>query len=120
MHIRLHPLFDGDGGSSGGGQQPPASGADPLAAFQRLLERTGSDAAQLARQLFDENYRHRERIRELERSVPAQGAAILTPEQAQAWQAYQQLGVPDQVQQTIQAHGALRRAPVAGRDDPRR
>lgn len=111
MHIRLHPLFDGDGGgSSGSGTPPPAAppAPDPLTAFQNLLARS-SDAAALARQLFEENYRHREQIRTLQGQVPAQGAAVLTPEQAQQWQSYQQLGAPDQVQATIAAHGKLNR-----------
>lgn len=102
----LRPLYDGDGGSSGGGQG--GQGSDPAAAFQNLLARS-SDAAALARQLFEENFRYRTELREAQRQVPAQGAVVLDATQAQAWQAYQQLGAPDQVQQTIAAHGTLKR-----------
>ncbi len=115
MHIRLHPLFEGDSGGNtggGGGTPPPAAPpapADPLAAFERLLNRSGSDGTQLARQLYEENFRHREQIRTLQGQLPAQGAAVLTPEQATAWQAYQALGAPDQVQATIAGHAALKR-----------
>jgi hypothetical protein len=86
----------------------PAPAVDPLAAFQNLLSRS-SDAAALARQLFEENYRHREQIRTLQGQIPAQGAAVLTSEQAQVWAAYQQLGAPADVQSTIAAHGTLKR-----------
>lgn len=109
MRLRCHPLFDADGGGgSGASTPPPATGSDPLAAFQNLLSRS-SDAAALARQLFEENYRYRTELRDLQGRLPAQGAAVLTPEQAQAWAAYQQLGAPADVQQTIAAHGTLKR-----------
>jgi len=110
MRIRLHPLHEADGGTSAtgtgdGGQGNPspttaASGTDPLAAFQNLLSRS-SDAAALARQLFDENYRYREQLREAQRQIPAQGTALLPPEQAQAWQQYQQLGTLADVQRAL-------------------
>jgi hypothetical protein len=113
MRLRLHPLFDGDAGGNSGGSgatPPPATppAADPLAAFNNLLGRS-SDAAALARQLFDENYQYRRKIETLQSQVPGQGAAVLTPEQAAAWQAYQQLGAPDQVQTTLQQAQTLKR-----------
>lgn len=113
MRLRLHPLFDGDaGGNSGGtgGTPPPAAPAasDPAAAFSNLMARS-SDAAALARQLFEENFRYRTELREAQRQLPAQGAAVLTPEQAQAWAAYQALGAPDQVATNIQQAATLRR-----------
>jgi len=113
MRIRLHPLFDGDAGGNSGGSTstpPPAAppAADPAAAFNNLMARS-SDAAALARQLFEENFRYRTELREAQRQLPAQGAAVLTPEQAQAWAAYQQLGAPDQVQTTIQQAKQLQR-----------
>lgn len=111
MRFHLHPLYEAEGGQGGaggnGGQQPPA-GSDPLAAFQNLLNRS-SDAAALARQLFDENYRYREQLRDAQRQVPAQGAVVLTPEQAQAWAAYQQLGAPTEVQTQVQQAQQLKR-----------
>ena len=74
---------------------PPAGGsrlpADALERLERLIARSGgSDRA--AELLFDENRNYRARIRELEAAQPPQGSVTLTPEQAQQWQAYQQLG----------------------------
>ena len=111
--LRLHPLYEGDaGGGTGGNPQnptaPASAGGDPAAAFNNLMARS-SDAAALARQLFEENFRYRTELREAQRQIPAQGAVVLSAEQAQAWQAYQGLGAPDQVQQTIAAHRTLQR-----------
>lgn len=113
--FNLRPLFEADkgdgGGNQGGGSPAPAaaSAGDPLAAFQRLLDRSGSDAASLARQLFDENYRYRDRIRELERSVPAQGAVVLSADDAKLWDAYKQLGAPGDVVKSLTEGRSLRR-----------
>lgn len=109
----MRPFYEGDGGtpSGGSGTPPPAAppaASDPAAAFNNLMARS-SDAAALARQLFEENFRYRTELREAQRQLPAQGAAVLTPEQAAAWQAYQALGAPDQVQTTIQQAQTLRR-----------
>jgi hypothetical protein len=108
MRLRLHPLFEADKGDAGGGSPAPAPAPDPLASFQNLLARSSS-AEQLANRLFEENHSHRTRIRELEAKVPAQGAMVLTAEQAAQWQSYQQLGAPDQVQTTIQKAKKLER-----------
>lgn len=80
--------------------QPPA---DPAAAFQRLLERHQNDATALSRQLYEENYRYRDQIRELTTRLPADGATVLTTEQAASWQAYQQLGAVADIQTGLQA-----------------
>lgn len=110
--LRLHPLYEAEGTGNAGGQQsaqqPASGGNDPLVAFQNLLSRSSS-AETLAHRLFEENYGHRSRIRELEQLVPAQGATVLSAEQAALWQAYQQLGAPDAVQTTIQQAQQLRR-----------
>jgi hypothetical protein len=110
MRLRLHSLFDPEtgGGTGGGGTQNPPAGNDPAAAFSNLLARS-SDAAALARQLFEENFRYRTELRDLQRQVPAQGAVVLTAEQAQAWTAYQQLGAPGDVQTAIQQGKTLKR-----------
>lgn len=70
----------------------PEANADAIArSLQRLIDRSGGTdrAAEL---LFNENRDYRARIRELEGQLPSQGSVTLTPEQAQQWQAYQQLG----------------------------
>jgi len=105
----LRPFYEGDGGGGGtGGQGGGTGGSDPTVAFQNLLARS-SDAAALARQLFEENFRYRTELREAQGKIPAQGAAVLTAEQSLAWAAYQQLGAPDAVQTTIQQAAALKR-----------
>lgn len=106
--LRLHPLFEADKGDAGGTPPPAAVASDPAAAFSSLMARS-SDAAALARQLFEENYRHRDRIRELERSVPAQGAVVLSADDATRWQAYQALGQPADVQKGITEGKTLKR-----------
>jgi hypothetical protein len=109
----LRPLFEADkgdptGGTGGSPAPAAASAGDPMAAFQNLLNRS-SDAAALARQLFDENYRYRDRVRELERQVPAQGAVILSADEAALWQSYKQLGAPADVQKVITEGKTLKR-----------
>jgi hypothetical protein len=61
-------------------------GADPTAAL-----------------LFQENHQYRERIRQLEQQLPGEGAVVLSGDQALAWQAYQGLGAPTDVQQRLTA-----------------
>lgn len=107
----MRPFYEGDAGGSGastGAAAAAATGSDPIAAFNNLMARS-SDAAALARQLFEENFRYRTELREAQSKVPAQGAAVLTAEQAAAWAAYQQLGAPDAVQTTIQQAKQLQR-----------
>jgi hypothetical protein len=61
----------------------------------------GADAT--AQLLFQENREHRQRIRELEQRVPGEGAVVLSGDQAAAWQTYQGLGAPTDVQQRLTA-----------------
>jgi hypothetical protein len=61
-------------------------GADPTAAL-----------------LFQENHQYRERIRQLEQQLPGEGAVVLSGDQAAAWQTYQGLGAPTDVQQRLTA-----------------
>jgi len=107
MYQFFRPRYEPEtGGGKGGGNTPPAAtppGGDPAAAYQRLLERTNNDATALSRQLYDENYRYREQIRELQGRLPAEGAVVLTAEQAQQWTAYQGLGALADIQAGLQA-----------------
>lgn len=67
------------------------TGTDALnRALAGLLSRHGSTDA-VALHLLNENHALREQRRTLQGQVPAQDSVVLTPEQAQAWQAYQQL-----------------------------
>lgn len=75
----------------------PGTGTDALnRALAGLLSRHGSTDA-VALHLLNENHTLREARRTLQGQVPAEGAVVLTPEQAQQWQAYQQLS-PDPAQ----------------------
>jgi hypothetical protein len=86
------------GDNPGGGQS-----GDPAQGYQRLLERHNNDALGMARTLYDENFQYRQRIRDLEGRLPAQGAVVLPAEDAARWQAYQQLGAVDALTQQLQA-----------------
>lgn len=65
--------------------------------FQRALERTQGDAVQLARLLFGENYDYRNTIRDLTARVPAEGAVVLSGNDAAHWATYRELGTPDEL-----------------------
>lgn len=86
---------------------PPATQGDPSAAFQRLLERNNSDALRLAEQLYRENHDYRERNRTLQGQLPAQGAVVLSSEDAARWQQYTQLGAIPDLQTAIQERQTL-------------
>jgi hypothetical protein len=98
----LHPRFDGDGGGGTGGNPNPNPDERPN--IQGLLQRHNNDAMGVIATLLTENYGHRDRIRQLQAQLPAQGAVVLTPEQAATWTAYQALGAPDAL--TTQLQGA--------------
>jgi hypothetical protein len=106
---------NGGGGEGGGGgsqnqnqPQPQGGGtggrdeATILEGLQNLIRREGGADA-TAQLLYHENARHRERIRQLEQQLPGEGAVVLSGDQAQAWQTYQGLGAPTDVQQRLTA-----------------
>lgn len=71
----------------------PAETAPPdTAAAEKLIAKHGS-AAEAVRELMKDNHSVREKNRELSAKVP-EGAVVLKPEQAKAWEAYRQLGEP--------------------------
>jgi hypothetical protein len=83
--------------------------SDKDGAFQRLLDRYKNDGIAMAEKLFSENYAYRTQIRDLERQVlevqskaPAEGAIVLTGNDAQTWAAYQALGKPDELKQGLE------------------
>lgn len=107
------PLFDpgattADPAAQGQGAQQQDGGESQLArSLQNLINRHGG-ADRTAELLFGENREYRARIRELEGQLPAAGTLVLTADQAQAWQAYQQLGpdpaaLRDRLTQGVQA-----------------
>lgn len=103
---------DSDGGSAagdgtqqgdGGQQRQSQGGGDVLAGLQRLIERQSGDAGRVAELLYRENYDLRERARQLQGQLPAEGAVVLSGDQVQHWQTYQQLGAPDALTQRLTA-----------------
>ncbi|HEU4327373.1 MAG TPA: hypothetical protein VFS21_29820 [Roseiflexaceae bacterium] len=92
----------GGTGAGNGGQQGGQGGQDPTQAFQNLLARNNNDGIRLAEQLYRENHDLREQRRTLQGQVPAQGAVVLTGDDATAWQGYRQLGDLTAVQTAIQ------------------
>jgi hypothetical protein len=89
----------GTGGQGGQSNQSPS--------LLGILERHGNDPIRVIETLMGEGRDYRRRINELQGQVPAQGAVVLTTEQAQAWQAYQQLGTVEALtQERTTAQGA--------------
>jgi hypothetical protein len=119
-----------DGGSSGtNNQQQQNAGTDsgsenwqlpPAAAssFQRALEqRYNQDAMLFAQRLYDENHTLRRRVDELRGRVPAEGATVLTSDDAKLWTEYKALGVPADVKQQIaQGQTAITERDTLSRD----
>lgn len=106
---------DGAGTPTPDAQAAATTTPDPRTGFQNLVERQGGvDAAAFL--LYQENHGYRDRLRQTEQQLrdlqgrlPGEGAVVLAPEQAQAWQSYQALGQPDEVQQRIADYSRLQR-----------
>ncbi len=90
-----------DGGGSGSGDADPPATSDPQGGFQRALARTNGDSSALAFQLYQENYRYRDELRQARARVPAEGAVVLTGTDAQAWQDYRSLGELPAIRQQL-------------------
>jgi hypothetical protein len=91
----------------------PAQSSDD--AWKALLAKKEGDATSIARQLFEENYKLRQKNAALKQgSAPKDGLA-LNAEQAKAWQAYQGLGKPEELASTLTEHKSLREEVEKGR-----
>ena len=109
------------GGPAGDGEDDTPNPADELPqdarqGFQRLVDRHGDHSAAAAF-LYQDNYQSRKKIRELEDQLaaargqmPDKDAIILGPRQAPTWQAYRELGEPDEIAQTLEEAGRVRRS----------
>jgi hypothetical protein len=90
MFIRfLTPFYvpDTDQGSGGAAVTPAEPAQQPQQGYTRLLERNGNDAGAVATLLYQENYQHRQRIRDLEGRLPKEGAVILSGDDVARWDA---------------------------------
>lgn len=98
---------------SGGGPSDDRDGdnREILGKLQKLIDKQGGDSGAVALELYQENFRLRERNRQLREQIPAEGTVILSKDQAEQWQAYQNLGAPKDLEQAIkdrdQAQGDL-------------
>lgn len=105
----MHQIyFDKDEG--GGGPTDPAEG------LRALLAKKDNDATAVAGMLYQENYQHRERIRQLttdleatKGKVPAEGHVVLPQADAQALEAYRKLGTADDLGKLNADLAAMRR-----------
>jgi hypothetical protein len=100
----LRPRYEGDGGGGGTGGGGTGTGTGDAPNIQGLLDRHQGNAMGVIATLLSENHGYRERNRQLQGQLPAQGAVVLTSEQATQWTAYQALGAPDAL--TTQLQGA--------------
>jgi hypothetical protein len=80
--------------------------------FQARLAKMKGDAQAFAFQLYRDNYDLRQKNAELRARVPAEGAVILTGDDAARWQAYTALGAPDEVQAAL-SEGSTAKAEAA-------
>jgi hypothetical protein len=97
----------GQGGTQGAGNQG-GNQPDLSQVLQTLAARHGGSLDAVGMTLLTENHGYRERIRQLEGRLPAEGAVVLTGEDAQRWQAYQALGAPTDVQAAIAERDTFR------------
>ena len=108
----LRPCYEPDTGNPSGGNpnpnpaNPPAdpagSGAGDRQNLQGLLQRHQGDAMAVIATLLSENHSLRDERRTLRGQLPAQGAVVLSAEDATRWQAYVQLGAVDALTQQLQ------------------
>lgn len=84
------------------------------AAMQSLIEKQGSSEKALEL-LLTENYELRaknrtlrEQIAEKEKDAPAEGSIILSPEEAKAWEAYKEIGKPEDLKKTVEERDTLK------------
>lgn len=75
---------------------PPTLPADVVKSLENLIARSGgSDAASVL--LFNDNKGLRAEIRQLKEQLPAEGAVVLGKEDAALFDAYKELGKPEEV-----------------------
>lgn len=95
-------------------EEPNQPATDPTQAFQSRLQKMNGDAMAFATQLFDENFRLREdkrtiseKLAEVEKKLPSEGAVVLSAEKAKEYESYKALGKFDELKTRIDAHANL-------------
>jgi hypothetical protein len=103
--VALRPCYEPDSGNPSGGNPgggTSANQADDRQNLQGLLQRHNNDAMAVIATLLTENHGLRDERRTLRGQLPAQGAVVLSAEDAVRWQTYQQLGAVDALTQQLQ------------------
>lgn len=97
-YFRPKITFDkpGDDGASGNSPVNLDWPEDVLKGFRSLISREG-DEQKAAMKLYDENYEHRKKIRELE------ARKTLTDEEYEQFEKYKEMGKPDELKTKIEA-----------------
>lgn len=113
LHSQLHPHLAADTGAGSGGAGDDDTDANTAVA--RLIAGAQGDATRAVLKLYRDNYRLREKNRDLtaqlqqaQGAAPPQGAVVLSGDEAQAWEAYKALGAPKDVEAKLkegQMHG---------------
>lgn len=94
--------FEPDTGTNpAGGQGGQGDNQDDRQNLQGLLQRHNNDAMAVIATLLSENHGLRDERRQLRGQLPAQGAMVLSGDQATQWQSYQQLGAVADLQTAL-------------------
>lgn len=117
----IGPLYEGEGGGGGGGGGT-MSEAQIEAAVKRLQDRNNTDPSGVATLLFRENHDLREErrllrdeVQDLKKNAPKDGGLVLSKEEAEAWEAYRELGKPEEVKTGLEERDTLK-SDLAKRD----
>lgn len=101
-------LLEKEGGDGGGGGG--RGGPDIEATVRKILGE--KDANQAVGELLKDNFKQREKIRDLERDLESnrvpEGGLALTADEAKAWAAYQELGKPEELQSGLKERDDLK------------
>lgn len=108
-------FFEADDGAPTGGSATKDEGGEERERVRAtdILDRNGRDALRLAEKLADaqndtfslreKNRQLRQELAELKGKAPAEGATVLSAEDAATWKAYQELGKADELRQRLTA-----------------
>lgn len=100
MSVRL--LLDPQGGEGTTAPEKP----DLTKQAQNLAEKHGSADAALVLMLTEAKA-YREEIKALKGKQPAEGAVVLTGDDAARWRSYQELGTPENLRKIVREHGEV-------------
>lgn len=89
-------------------ENPPVEADDDLPdGLDGLHAKNNGDWKAVAKALYGDTFKYREKLRELRRSAPPSGSVVLNTEQAKAWTAYQTLGNPEDLARTVSERTSL-------------